>query len=411
MKAILLALLLLPLVASAHSEIPDIPPDASSREYRSILRQQMRLLGNDGLNELLRAGERNLDWLAHINSFRQDAEKLSFTSRETQRGIPIDAANEYSPTIILTQLEELQQSLPAALVQVIFQEAPFTDNPPVAIPTYLEAGRKIDRLYQTAARWRTMSPWLPSLESRRRNDIRGYYFLSRMENREEKLGSFPSLGAEERTRIEGWLTGMCLNASGNLNRCRSEVRSLVDRKGDLNAYYNRHESRSSTLFRSYFTIPAYAIRSDFRWEALPDGESKLITPFLDPGRDDVRHFVQFNVQDEFRWKGWRLEMPLVSGGSHPFIVFIPGATPNVNGLGGSRITMDANQPLSEYDAQWTIRHEFGHVLGLPDCYVEFYERERNVIVNYQIDVENIMCSRQGRMKEENFLELMRAYGR
>ena len=71
--------------------------------------------------------------------------------------------------------------------------------------------------------------------------------------------------------------------------------------------------------------------------------------------------------------------------------------------------MDANQPLTEYDAQWTIRHEFGHVLGLPDCYVEFYIQERGVIMNYQLDIDNIMCSRRGHVKETNVQELERAY--
>ena len=104
-------------------------------------------------------------------------------------------------------------------------------------------------------------------------------------------------------------------------------------------------------------------------------------------------------------------MPFTAERGHPYVVFQPGATPNVNGLGGDRITMNANQPLTEYDAQWTIRHEFGHVLGFPDCYVEFYVRERNVIINYQLDTANIMCSRLGHVKTENVTELRRAYGR
>jgi len=53
-------------------------------------------------------------------------------------------------------------------------------------------------------------------------------------------------------------------------------------------------------------------------------------------------------------------------------VFEPGVTPHVNGIGGRIITMDANAPLDDYDVSWTIRHEYGHVLGFPDCYVEFY---------------------------------------
>ena len=82
-----------------------------------------------------------------------------------------------------------------------------------------------------------------------------------------------------------------------------------------------------------------------------------------------------------------------------------------NRVGGDTIVMNATQPLTEYDAQWTIRHEFGHVLGFVDCYVEFYESERNVIVNYQFDVENLMCSRRGHIQQRHVDELQRAYAK
>ncbi len=52
-----------------------------------------------------------------------------------------------------------------------------------------------------------------------------------------------------------------------------------------------------------------------------------------------------------------------------------------------------------------IRHEYGHVLGFPDCYVEFYDSEAKAIINYQIDTTNLMCSRRGKLQEKHFLEL------
>lgn len=39
-----------------------------------------------------------------------------------------------------------------------------------------------------------------------------------------------------------------------------------------------------------------------------------------------------------------------------------------------------------------MAHEFGHVLGYRDCYVEFYESESDQFVFYQVDSRNIMCS-------------------
>jgi hypothetical protein len=71
--------------------------------------------------------------------------------------------------------------------------------------------------------------------------------------------------------------------------------------------------------------------------------------------------------------------------------------------------MDANSSLDEFDSQWTLRHEFGHVLGLPDCYHEFYDTKIEAYVNYQIDVTDLMCSRSGNMNERIFKELKRTY--
>jgi hypothetical protein len=71
--------------------------------------------------------------------------------------------------------------------------------------------------------------------------------------------------------------------------------------------------------------------------------------------------------------------------------------------------MDSNQPIEEYESQWTIRHEFGHVLGLPDCYHEFYDVNARAYVNYQLDITDLMCSRAGNMNERIYKELKEAY--
>lgn len=398
--------LLLALTAQAHDNIPDIPPDATSAQYRQHLTNQNLLQSaDDGLDPILRAGERNLAWLEFINSHLPEKEKLSFTSKETQRGIPIDKPNEYSPSLILKDYNHLKFIYPVELARVVFDQHEFTKTPPILTDDYLTWSRALDRSYQIAARWRTMRYWLPILESRRSSDIRGIYFLSRLENREQKLAQFHSLEPAEKAQIREWLISLCLNNYDDFNSCQSQVDLLIENNSDLNAYYKQREPRSSELYRSFFTIPDFARRRDFSWV-----NNKFITPFIDPVRPDVRHFMQFNVEDEWRWGDWKLEMPFTTERGHPYVVFEPGATPNVNGLGGDRITMNANQPLTEYDAQWTIRHEFGHVLGLPDCYVEFYAAEREAIVNYQIDVDNIMCSRRGHVKQENVDELARVYG-
>jgi hypothetical protein len=410
MKTLLIALLALsPFTTLAAPQIPDIPPDASGSYYHD----QARFLGlnpspdaDDGLAPVLAMGARNLDWLKHINSFRAAGDKLSLSSKETQKGYPIDQPNEYNPSIVLAKYTELKATLPAELKSVIFDGAAFTQQPPIATKDYIEWCHKVDRAYQTAARWRTMAPYLPYLEQRRQEDIRGFYFLSHLENRAMKLRDLES--QPNKADLRDWLIGLCFN-SGSLASCTREVNQQIQSHMDLEEYYQSKQAAGSRVYAQYFTIPFSAPRSEFRFEEIGNGKSRFVTPFQDPGTDEVRHFLRFNIEDEWKFGDWRLEMPFVNDSSLAHIEFEAGATPHVNGLGGDTIIMDTNQPLTEYDAQWTIRHEFGHVLGLPDCYVEFYVSEKKTIVNYQLDIDNIMCSRRGHVKAENVNELRRAY--
>src|SRR3989338_8071464 len=92
----------------APKGFPDIVPDAGSSSYR----RNLLIVAFDGLDNVVSLGERNLKWLEHINSHRPTGEKLSLTSKDTQRGIPIDAPSEYNPTLIQEKLVVLKPQIP-----------------------------------------------------------------------------------------------------------------------------------------------------------------------------------------------------------------------------------------------------------------------------------------------------------
>ncbi|MEO0335876.1 MAG: hypothetical protein AAF202_05760 [Pseudomonadota bacterium] len=126
--------------------------------------------------------------------------------------------------------------------------------------------------------------------------------------------------------------------------------------------------------------------------------------------EDYRQFLKDNIEDEFSFEGFQLQVEFSnSRSSGVFVEWLPDVTPHVKGLGSDHIVMNSRDSLSDWNTQWTIRHEFGHVLGLPDCYIEFYEADKNVITNYQIDVDDLMCSRAGVINQRIVDELNRAY--
>ncbi|MGZ3656545.1 MAG: hypothetical protein ACXVCS_13375 [Bdellovibrionota bacterium] len=401
--------LLFALVAHAAPKAPDIPPDAPTSMYRAALGARLLVAQDDGLDAIVQLGERNLAWLNHINSLRPGGDKLSLTSKATQTGIPIDAPKEYNPELVQKKLADLKPKIPAVMQEVLFDNKPFTDTPPVALDDYLTASRELDKVYQTGLRWRMMSGYLDYLAGRRHDDLRGWYFLSRLENRADKLKNLKSQSQDLQKNARDWLVGMCFNADNgdDISACQNSVDAMIKNGSDLEDYYEEKAPISAEIFSGYFTIPEGVARPEIRFE---DGaQSRLIAPFTDPVKPEVRSFLQDNIQDEWRFQNWHLELPFSTADALPHVEFQPGVVPHVNQIGGDTIILNATQPLTEYDAQWTIRHEFGHVLGFPDCYVEFYEKERNVIVNYQFDVDNLMCSRRGHIQERHVAELKRIY--
>jgi len=415
MRALLVSLLLAPILSAAQAQLepslPDIPPDANGFEYRTLLREQKLTALADTLTDVMAAGEKNLSWLEAINEARPAGEKISLTSPDATRAFPPEAPSVYSPSIILANFAAAKAAMPEAMRTVLFGAEAFPAELPVPVAEYIEYARTLDRVYQSAARWRTLSRFVGRLTKARANDIRGYHFLSRLSYREAKLASPGALSGDEKQKIREWLTGMCFNDFwSSLNYCKRTVNAAVDGNQDLNYLYDKWKTKSASLYAGFFAIPSGAPRPEFKFQKV-GGAEEFLAPFTDPQSEDVRRFLQDNIEAEWKVGPWALKLPFTNAANHASVVFLPDVTPQVNGLGGNRITMNARQPLSEYDAQHTIRHEFGHVLGFPDCYVEFFDEDQGAMVNYQIDTGNIMCSRRGKVGTQHVEELRRAYGK
>lgn len=69
-----------------------------------------------------------------------------------------------------------------------------------------------------------------------------------------------------------------------------------------------------------------------------------------------------------------------------------------------------SQSLDAITQKKVLAHEFGHVLGFPDCYTEFYDGQKSDLVYYEISAEdtNIMCSlKSGVSVPDNYLQMLR----
>ena len=397
--------LFLCVTAAAH----DFPPDLTGADYRQILDSIESQRGAApvtlSLSHVLAAGKRNLDWLARINRARPADKQLSFSSASNAGGYPVNKPLMYNAATAETCFDGVAATMPDAMRRVILQGAPLTDALPTDEKAYLALGRSVDRCYQLAARWQLMAPNLSELASRRPQDVRGYLFMEALANRDAKLANVNALASNERAAIVNAVTQLCANSGASPAACLTYVQSSAASPGDLRAAFAQYRPWGAAVYARYFNIPPRAPRSDLRWA---DGNT-LVIPFADPGSVARKQFA-LNIEDEWRRASWRLKLGFRGyGPGVAHLSFVAGVTPHVDSLGGSEITMDANAPLTEYDARWTIRHEFGHVLGFPDCYAEFYDPDAGYIVSYQIDLTDLMCSRQGHFKPRLEQELRRVY--
>jgi hypothetical protein len=358
------------------------------------------------LDQYLLLGQRNLQWIDLVNSQRTKENEISLSSAATQQGYPISAPRAMNFKIVKESWDILKALLPAPLKAVIFEGAPLSEKVPVTDREFTEWLWQVDRAYQLAARYKMMKPYKKEMAEIAAYDVRGYLLLSEDAEIDSKLAAWAELSTATQRSLATSLEQICRNSETDRIACSQEFNQALTTK-DILAYKNKYMPAAKANYDSFFQIPK--ARTDGRWS---DKTGNILTlPFADPHDARVVDFLKFNIEDEFRWADWRLQLEFIETDSKDttHIVFEAGSTPHVDELAGSVITMDANAPLSEYDVQWTIRHEYGHVLGLPDCYIEFYDEDVDAIVSYQLDVTNLMCSRRGHFQQTHFDELKLNY--
>ncbi len=362
------------------------------------------------LDAIIEVGRRNLEWVRVVNRLRDRHQRLVLSSKQSQPANSMESPRRYNRATIL---EEYQVAL--SQMDPIQKENLLSSNLlPGALPiedgTFLEGVKKIHRVYERATRWKFLSGEMDYLAERRRHDIRGYYYLNSEPDLAEKLKSLTLVRPEKRDELLQWLVQLCFSSRANETLCANELDDLVRGSRDLNEYFRQYVEVSKNLYRSFFTIGSPL--PEVRWSQ--SGSLELLTVhFRHSGSPEIDEFLKVNVEDEWRGAGWAVKIEYVDSEDEklPRVEFQPGVVPHVEGKYRNRIIMDANTSLDEYDTQWTIRHEFGHILGFPDCYLEYFDSEQGMMVYYQIDTNNIMCSRRGQLQPTHFEELQQAYPR
>lgn len=393
--------------ASAFAAPVHIDLEAPSFVYREHLARKVKMKNekpdHPAIAKALAWGDRLAKWLELENSRRDQTRQLRLTSQATRRGIPIDAPSVYSEKTVEAELAELKATMPATLSDVLEGEE-YPSTLPVPDADFVVIGRKVDRVYQTAARFKALLPWLSYYKDAKAQDVRAYFYFRENQWSAERLKEFDTFSNELKEELRSKLRDLCLNSGQTELGCKRSV-SSAERKKTIPSIFTRYMIDGEKTWDDFFVIPSDAVRSDVSWN-IPE---RATIPFNTPAIDRFLPYLRDNIEDEFRFNDWGLKLRFGTFANGPRLKFETGVVPHVDRLGGNNIVMDSNQSIEEYESQWTIRHEFGHVIGLPDCYHEFYDINLGAFVNYQLDVDDLMCSRAGNMNERIYEELKRAY--
>ncbi|MBO9668770.1 MAG: hypothetical protein J7501_18370, partial [Bdellovibrio sp.] len=233
-------------------------------------------------------------------------------------------------------------------------------------------------------------------------DIRGYYFLSSRPNLEGELAQWASLPEELKEQLKEWLLGMCGNASDETEASCNFSFDQFAANGDLFKYYKWYLRNSKKMYEANFKIESP--RDDIYWDS---EKNAFISLLRNDSRTDITDALKLNVERAWQGKDWHLELKFTPDAA-VHINFQPGSTPYVM---GDLINLDPTSPLTEKYTQVAFKHEYGHILGFPDCYVEFYDKKNQVMVIYTIDLTNIMCAQTGQVQQLHFDELRRVYSK
>lgn len=374
---------------------------------KSLSTEEIREL--EGLQTILKTGKRAVLWFGKVNSSRTPETRMDLNKKGNSKGMPITEPNKTNSTILIDRYNTILKEISPSIASVVTSTSDLPENAPVSDEEFVAGIRRLDVVYQHAIRWIGAKDALSWYLFRSLWDIRGYYFLKQIPDLTEKLTQFQTLPEAERKTLSEWLYGLCHNGDFDDDDCKDELTKAIT-KGRLVDYYNRFNKYGEKQYNSFFSIPA--IRPEVFWN---EDRTVLHSPFLSPEKPDVQKWLALNVEEEWKsvWKeeNFQLKLDFVerSKKSIPHIEFKSGVTAHVNEIAGDTITLNGDYSIENYDMKWTIRHEYGHVLGLVDCYLEFYDVNERAMIYYELDTTNLMCSRAGKFQPLHITGLKNAY--
>jgi|GEM_PF-4337044 len=258
---------------------PHLDLEMNSDEYRHILRNTksgFETAPDPAVETALKIGERLSKWIALVNATRSNETAIRLTSQATRRGIPIDKPNTYSPSIIEKETATLMSELPSTIKEIITSTDELPSDIPIDDETFIIHARKLDRNYQSAARYKSLIQWRSEYIEAAKDDVRGYYYLTSNKITNVELIDIRTIPLDKIAPLKVALSQICLNS--NEANCRHKVDKAFE-NNKVAELYSKYFPNSKKIWDAFFVIPLTGRRNDVNWSGtmmtVPSGVTHL----------------------------------------------------------------------------------------------------------------------------------------
>lgn len=252
-------------------------------------------------------------------------------------------------------------------------------------------------LYQNSMRFEGQKCSFPYLTTKKYSDIRPYMMLKDFcveKNNNEICSSetLVNLSSEESSFIEENTIKLCkafdssdvnCQAQYNLQRKNKTTPSLV-------ALYQKRfqEERFEKMFLLRDSHLSFKCSKD---ETVTTMTVKVYSQSLDIYTLGV---LTRYVSDTWSRNNFKLSIEIVDSPGSDVVEIKSTNNPVSHVPDNNNLMVFLSNKLDPLTSQRVLAHEFGHVLGFPDCYIEFFDNQKKDLVYYEQSQENtnIMCS-------------------
>jgi hypothetical protein len=368
--------------------------------------------------EIVRVGARAIHWMDLLQAELPIEKREQIWRRADKIGKEPTPENplKYNPALIRAAFQGLLAAMPHEAAAVIqgTGELPAKLPPGLVMKEVLAAVRQVTYPYARASRWLGLYSYHHGMP-RESMDLRPWLGLR---NRQSELFAFAdSWDRQTANDRKAWVAHVsegCAIGNEKAASCVSQGQAVLkqSKPEPVRLWLIQTLALGLEDYNSHFGVqlPHPGV------QARQVGDT-LEIPFLTYGvPTSVVHWIGAQLAGGWNFPG--SVRATISESAHDFsgavhVEWEDGALPHVNGLGGDTITMDSNTAQWLEQTQVTMTHEFGHVIGFPDCYVEFWdpsEPEGGAFVEYALDPDDRMCALSGGTQERHRVALLAAFG-